>query len=110
MKGIATLCGSTKFKKEFDRMNTLLTLDGWIVLSVGAFGHVEKNQNILNEIENKKVMLDALHMEKIRMSQIVIIIDKDGYIGESTQREVQYATELKKPIFYWRNRHNWALG
>ena len=36
-RNIVTLCGSTKFKKEFDELNTKLTLEGNIVISLGIF-------------------------------------------------------------------------
>ena len=36
---IITLCGSTKFKDEFQMIQKKLTLDGYIVISVGLFGH-----------------------------------------------------------------------
>lgn len=36
---IVTLCGSTKFKKEFLEIQKKLTLLGYIVISVGLFGH-----------------------------------------------------------------------
>ena len=36
---VITLCGSTRFKDDFERVNKELTLMGNIVISVGAFGH-----------------------------------------------------------------------
>lgn len=36
---IITLCGSTRFKESFIRELKRLTLEGNIVISVGAFGH-----------------------------------------------------------------------
>lgn len=36
---VITLCGSTKFKDEFLEQQKLLTLQGYIVISVGLFGH-----------------------------------------------------------------------
>ena len=36
---VITLCGSTKFKKEFEEVNKRLTLEGNVVISVGCFGH-----------------------------------------------------------------------
>ncbi|WP_338035663.1 hypothetical protein [Halalkalibacterium halodurans] len=34
---VITLCGSTKFKTEFEQVNAYLTLKGHVVLSVGFF-------------------------------------------------------------------------
>ena len=36
---VITLCGSTRFKDEFLRIQKKLTLEGHIVISVGLFGH-----------------------------------------------------------------------
>lgn len=36
---IVTLCGSTRFKEQFLEVQKRLTLDGYIVISVGLFGH-----------------------------------------------------------------------
>ena len=36
---VVTLCGSTRFKKEFYEVQKRLTLEGNIVISVGLFGH-----------------------------------------------------------------------
>ena len=36
---VITLCGSTRFKEDFERVNKELTLRGNIVISVGCFGH-----------------------------------------------------------------------
>lgn len=34
---VVTLCGSTRFKRELECVNALLTMQGCIVLSVGVF-------------------------------------------------------------------------
>ena len=36
---IITLCGSTRFRREFEEVQKKLTLEGNIVISVGLFGH-----------------------------------------------------------------------
>ena len=36
---VVTLCGSTKFKEQFMEVQKRLTLKGYIVISVGLFGH-----------------------------------------------------------------------
>jgi len=36
---VITLCGSTRFRREFEEANKRLTLAGNIVISVGLFGH-----------------------------------------------------------------------
>ena len=92
---IITLCGSTKFKKEFEEEAKYLTLLGNIVISVNLFGHSDDD-----EAWDKKALLDDIHLDKIRMSDAIFVINKDGYIGESTSREITYAKSLRKQIMY----------
>jgi len=48
-----------------------------------------------------KAMLDELHLSKIDLADEVLILNVDGYVGESTQREMDYARELGKPVRFW---------
>ena len=92
---VITLCGSTRFKEDFERVNRELTLLGNIVISVGAFGHAGDTFT-----EEQKVMLDDIHKRKIDMADVIYVINKDGYIGASTRSEIQYALRLGKQIIY----------
>lgn len=91
---IVCLCGSTRFKDDFIRVQEELTLAGFIVLSVGVFGY-DRDIDIVT-----KQHLDNLHKIKIAHSDCIVVINKDNYIGESTRSEIQFATILNKPIFY----------
>lgn len=90
---VITLCGSTRFKEDFERVNRELTLAGNIVISVGAFGH---SGDVFTE--EQKVMLDDIHKRKIDMADAIYVINKGGYIGSSTKSEIQYAREHGKQI------------
>lgn len=92
---VITLCGSTRFKDEFIEAQRQLTLDGHIVISVGLFGH---SGDTITEEQKKE--LDELHKSKIEMSDAIYVINKNGYIGESTQSEIEWAEELGKEIIY----------
>lgn len=98
---IITLCGSTRFKSEFERINRILTLRGHIVLAPGVFGHVDA----IPLSPQEKQVLDELHLQKISMSQAIYVIDVDGYIGESTRSEIEYAKQYEKPVWYWTELH-----
>ena len=93
---IACLCGSTKFKDEFLKVQKALTLAGWIVLSVGFFGHADNEH--LEDFQ--KQMLDELHLRKIDLSDMVFVINVDGYVGYSTSNEISYAKRQGTPIMY----------
>lgn len=101
---VITLCGSTKFKDEFLKVQKDLTLKGNIVISVGLFGHSGDNEvwEMLDEgtITKTKEMLDDMHKRKIDLSDEIFVINKGGYIGESTKSEIEYAKLHNKIINY----------
>lgn len=92
---VITLCGSTRFKEDFERVNRNLTLLGNIVISVGAFGHAGDTFT-----EEQKLMLDDIHKRKIDMADAIYVINKDGYIGSSTKSEIEYAIKTGKQIIF----------
>ena len=97
---IITLCGSTKFKDEFQTIQKKLTLDGYIVISVGLFGH-SGDEEVWKE--NIKEMLDDMHKAKIDLADEIFVINKNGYIGKSTESEIKYALKQGKPVHYLEN-------
>jgi hypothetical protein len=94
---IVCLCGSTRFMKNFHEAGWRFTLAGKIVLSVGVCKHADDHgAEVLGDGVAER--LDELHLRKIDLADEVFILNVGGYIGESTQREIQYATEKGKPI------------
>lgn len=104
---VITLCGSTKFKDEFLRVQKELTLKGNIVISVGLFGHSGDNEVWENmddgTLTKTKEMLDDMHKRKIDMSDEIFVINVNGYIGESTKAEIEYAIKTGKKVNYLDN-------
>lgn len=94
---IITLCGSTRFKEQFIEMQKKLTLQGWIVISVGLFGH-SGDDEVWSD--GAKKMLDDIHKAKIAMSDAIFVINPGGYIGDSTASEIEWAQDLGKDIYY----------
>ena len=94
---VVTLCGSTKFKDEFIKAQKELTLKGNIVISVGLFGHSGDNEVWDNGV---KEMLDDMHKRKIDMADEIFVINVGGYIGSSTQNEINYALSKGKEVYY----------
>ncbi len=94
---IVTLCGSTKFRDEFIAIQKKLTLEGYIVISVGLFGH-SGDDEVWSE--NTKEMLDEMHKRKIDLADEIFVVNVDGYIGSSTRSEIEYATRHNKPVRY----------
>jgi len=107
---VITLCGSTRFKDEFMEAQKKLTLEGNIVISVGLFGHagdaeVWENMNE-GTLTKTKEMLDDMHKRKIDMADEIYVINVGGYIGSSTQSEIEYAIASGKHIRYLEDRES----
>ena len=109
MRGLVTLCGSTRFKKEFEEVNRILELNDWVVLTVASYYHSERNESLRKWIEQNKKQLDRLHLSKIELSQAIVVIDVNSYIGKSTSAEIRHAKKLDKPIYYWSDKSWLAL-
>jgi len=96
---VITLCGSTKFKEEFIEAQRILTLQGNIVISLGFFEQTDRKY--LKYITEENItMLEELHKRKIDLSNGIFVINKNGYIGESTRKEILYAKKTGKSIGY----------
>lgn len=93
---VITLCGSTKFKDTFLEVQKKLTLEGNVVISVGLFSGYD-NTPISKE---EKELLDDIHRQKIDMANEIFVINVNGYIGESTKKEIEYALSKNKKIRY----------
>lgn len=104
---VVTLCGSTRFKEQFTKVQKELTLKGYIVISVGLFGH-SGDQEVWENMDEgtltkTKEMLDDMHKRKIDMADEIFVINVGGYVGESTKSEIEYAKENGKIVKYLEN-------
>ena len=93
---IITLCGSSRFKDEYLKVQKELSLKGYLVLSLGLFGHSGDD-----EAWAKKDLLDRVHLQKIDMSSAIFVIDVDGYVGETTKSEIEYAISRGKTVYFY---------
>jgi hypothetical protein len=92
---IVCLCGSTRFMQAFQDANLRETLAGKIVLSIGCD---TKNDQDLALGPVDKTALDLLHLFKIDLADEILVLNVGGYMGESTQREIEYARMLGKRV------------
>jgi len=104
---IICICGSTRFadlhaikRWDFERTGEAICLminylPAWYGERQGWNGH-----DHFGEQAGVKEILDELHMRKIDMADEVYVINFQGYIGESTRNEIEYAKSLGKPIEY----------
>jgi hypothetical protein len=91
------MCGSTKFKEDYLKTIEELTYQGNLVLFCPIFHHADgiKPPDALIG----QVIID-IHMQRIRMCDGIFVINKNGYMGNSTKREIEYAKRLGKGIRY----------
>ena len=94
---VITICGSYKFKKEMIDIAEKLTLEGNCVLMPNELSRNSKDDYTLEEA----LMIDKMHKEKIKLSDDILVVNVDGYIGNSTKSEIEYAKNLNKEIIYY---------
>jgi hypothetical protein len=93
---IVTLCGSMRFFPQMLQVAAELTNRGIIVVS--PFVVVDPEHQATSR---EKRQLDELHRAKIRLAQeIVVVTDGEGYYGESTSLEIDYAHSLGKGVVF----------
>ncbi len=95
---VVTLCGSIKFKSDFIKVQKDLTLKGFIVISVGLFGDSEDTELLSDSVIT---MLGDMHKRRIDLADSIFVINKGGYIGESTRSEIEYAEKNGKTVYYY---------
>lgn len=103
---IICLCGSTRFADDHAIARWELEKKGAIVLMINylpAWYAEEQGWNgndHFGEKSGMKEFLDEHHLRKIDLCDRVIVVNKDGYIGESTRKEIEYAESKGKPVSY----------
>ena len=92
---ILTVCGSLKYQDEMMRIAEEKSLEGFCVLTP-VFP-------VIKDIKITEAQLAGLkeaHRKRIELSDSVLIVNPNNYIGESTKSEIEYATELGKEVLY----------
>ncbi len=92
---VLTICGSLKFQNEMMKLAEEKALEGYCVLTP-VFP-------VTKDIEITKAQLASLkeaHIKRIELSDAILVVNVDNYIGESTKLEIEYAKKLDKEILY----------
>jgi hypothetical protein len=96
-----TLCGSTKFKQEFELTNRLLTKRGHLVYSVSWYSH--SGDEVSKDLHER---LDLIHLMKIKDSDAICLVGHDHskdhgiYVGNGLKREMLWAILNDKKVLY----------
>ena len=92
-----TVCGSYKFKKEMTEITEKMALKGNCMITPIELTKPDKEAYT----EDEALMLDKMHKEKIKLSDAILVVNVNGYIGNSTNSEIEYAKSLNKEILYY---------
>ena len=93
---IITLCGSLKFKKEMMEIAEKMALVGNCILT--------PIYPIIENVERTKEQLAKLkeeHFKRIELSDAILVVNVNNYIGDSTSLEIEYAKKLEKEVIYY---------
>ena len=94
---IVTVCGSLRFIKEMMDITEKMELQGNCMLTPIYPTNPDKDAYT----ESEAVMLDKMHKEKIKLSDAILVVNVDNYIGNSTKSEIEFAKSLNKEIIYY---------
>ena len=92
---IITICGSTRFKDQILEVAEGLTLDGHIVMMPTVFRHDDPNLTA-----EMRIRLENQHREMINKSDAIFVVNVDKYIGEATYSMLDWATRMKKEVYF----------
>jgi len=95
---IITVCGSLKFYKEMMEITEKVELEGNCML-VPIFNPSRPTKDDFTQEE--ALMLDKMHKERIKLADAILVINIDGYIGNSTSKEIEFAKSLGKEVIYY---------
>ena len=93
---IITLCGSLKFKHEMMIVAEKMALGGNCILTpvYPVLENYEKTDEQLMKLKEE-------HFKKIELSDTILVVNINNYIGNSTNLEIEYAQKLGKEILYY---------
>lgn len=92
---VITICGSMRYSKEMIKIAEELELkEGYAVIQCVYNVDGQKYEGIDASI------LDKIHRKKIDISDAIYVVNINGYIGESTKKEIEYANNNGKEVIY----------
>ena len=93
MNKIVTICGSMRFEDKMMEISKELEIKNKYVVIQCIYSNdkfTEKEQQILSD----------LHYNNIKISDAIYVVNVNGYIGNSTDKEIEYAKKLGKEVMY----------
>ena len=96
---VVTLCGSMRFQNEMMEIAEKLAREGECVLTPVYM--VMKDCEISEE-EVKRLKLEQF--KRIELADEVLVVNVDGYVGESTMAEIEFAKRNGKRVRWMESR------
>ncbi len=93
---IITICGSLKFKDEMMIVAEKMALEGNCILTpiYPVLENYERTDEQLMKLKEE-------HFKRIELSDTILVVNVNNYIGNSTNLEIEYAQKLGKEILYY---------
>ena len=96
---VVTLCGSMRYQNEMIKIARNLEVTfGYCVLQC-VYDFAGKNDT---QKERDKII--RAHYKKIDLCDFIYVVNIDGFISESTQKEIDYAIKKGKEVYYHEDR------
>ena len=92
------MCGSLKFQKEMMTVAEKMALEGYCILTP-VYPVLEN----MKATEEQLIKLKEAHFKRIELSDAILVVNINNYIGESTNLEIDYAKKFGKEIIYYTN-------
>ena len=92
---VITICGSMRYSKEMMKIAEELELkEGYPGVQCVYNIDGQRYEGVDASI------LDKIHRKKIDISDAIYVVNIDGYIGNSTRNEIEYAKNNGKEVIY----------
>lgn len=96
---VVTLCGSMKFQSDMMELAEKLAREGECVLTPVYM--VMKDREFSEE-EVKRLKLEQF--KRIELADEIFVVNVDGYVGESTMAEIEFAERYGKRVRWMKSR------
>jgi hypothetical protein len=99
---VVCMSGSSRFVDKMAILAWEMEKRGMIVLGLHLLPHWYKGVHADHQAEAEGVReaMDELHLRKIDLADEVFVYNEEGYIGDSTRKEITYAETHEKPVRY----------
>jgi hypothetical protein len=100
---VVALVGSSRFKRLFHETAERLEKAGKPVLMMGFFQHADG----VAVSDAEREVLRGVDRHRLDLATEVGVVSEGGYVGEDTAREVRYALDTGRPVWWLEEAALW---